>query len=154
MEMSQIALDVPGDEALGGGHDTRRPANAYGGDTEMAISMKKISDSSRVRSLENAEDTTTAKLGTVNGVFIPTLQNILGIILFLRLPWITGQAGIGHTLVIVLMACLATTLTTLSMSALATNGIPAAGGCYSIIKTSLGQEFGGTVGLLLFLASK
>ena len=34
------------------------------------------------------------KLGTLMGVFIPTFQNILGIILFLRLPWITGQAGI------------------------------------------------------------
>lgn len=31
------------------------------------------------------------KLGTIKGVFIPTLQNILGIILFVRLPWITGQ---------------------------------------------------------------
>jgi hypothetical protein len=33
------------------------------------------------------------KLSTMKGVFIPTLQNILGIILFVRLPWITGQVG-------------------------------------------------------------
>lgn len=28
------------------------------------------------------------------GVFVPTTQNILGIILFIRLPFITAQAGI------------------------------------------------------------
>ena len=50
---------------------------------------------------ENLKDGKGVKLGTFMGVFIPTLQNILGIILFLRLPWITGQAGIGAALCIV-----------------------------------------------------
>lgn len=33
----------------------------------------------------------TAKLGTLTGVFLPCLQNILGVILFIRLPFITAQ---------------------------------------------------------------
>ena len=47
---------------------------------------------------QEAAAPTATKLGTVKGVFVPTLQNIMGIILFLRLPWITGQAGIGQGL--------------------------------------------------------
>lgn len=33
-------------------------------------------------------------MSTWQGVFVPTTQNILGIILFIRLPFITAQAGI------------------------------------------------------------
>jgi len=92
-------------------------------------------------------------LGTFMGVFIPTTQNILGIILFIRLPWITGQAGIIQAAAIVFMACLSSTLTSLSMSGIATSGRVQAGGCYQIIKKSLGPEFGGVVGILLFLSN-
>ena len=102
------------------------------------------------RSLKDGEG---PKLGTLMGVFIPTLQNILGIILFLRLPWITGQAGIGASLGIVLLGCSASFLTSLSMSAIATNGIPQGGGAFSMIKDAIGPEFGGTVGCLLFLSN-
>ena len=35
-----------------------------------------------------------SKLGTVTGVFLPCVQNILGVILFLRLSAITGEAGV------------------------------------------------------------
>jgi solute carrier family 12 (potassium/chloride transporter), member 4/6 len=93
------------------------------------------------------------KLGTMMGVFVPTLQNILGIILFLRLPWIAGQAGIIQALAIVLLGCSASFLTALSMSAIATNGVPKGGGAFSVIKESIGPEFGGTVGCLLFLSN-
>jgi hypothetical protein len=37
----------------------------------------------------------TPKLGTLMGVFVPCTQNILGAILYLRLSWIVGQAGVG-----------------------------------------------------------
>ncbi|KAJ1445563.1 amino acid permease-domain-containing protein [Pelagophyceae sp. CCMP2097] len=94
-----------------------------------------------------------AKLGTFKGVFVPTMQNILGIILFLRVPFIVGQAGILQALAIVYISCLTTLLTSISMSAVATNGVPKGGGCYSIIKNSLGAQFGGVTGLLLFLSN-
>lgn len=35
------------------------------------------------------------KMGTLMGVFVPCMQNILGTILYLRLSWIVGQAGVG-----------------------------------------------------------
>lgn len=80
------------------------------------------------------------KLGTVKGVFQPCVQNILGVILFIRLPFIVGQAGVFLTIVIILVAKLATTLTTLSMNAIATNGQVQAGGPYYIISRNLGVE--------------
>lgn len=42
--------------------------------------------------------------------------------LFLRLTWMTGQAGIVLASVIVLISSLVTTLTTMSMAAICTNG--------------------------------
>lgn len=55
-------------------------------------------------------------------------QNILGTILYLRLSWIVGQAGIGLTLIVVAMCCSTTFLTSLSLSAIATNGAIKGGG--------------------------
>lgn len=48
--------------------------------------------------------------------------NILGVMLYLRLSWVAGQAGIGLGSIIVLLATLVTVLTSLSMCAIATNG--------------------------------
>ncbi len=39
----------------------------------------------------NAKQDKMRLLGTMKGVFLPCLQNIFGIILFVRLPWITGM---------------------------------------------------------------
>ena len=94
-----------------------------------------------------------ALLGTIKGVFLPCLQNILGVILFLRLPWIAGQAGIVSSLLVVLI-CVATTIpTTLSMSAIATNGRIPAGGPYYVVSRNLGPEFGGSIGLAFFFGA-
>jgi hypothetical protein len=53
--------------------------------------------------------------GTFLGVFLPDVQSIVGIILFVRLPWITGEAGIGMTLLILIICSSATFLTSLSI---------------------------------------
>ena len=50
------------------------------------------------------------------------LLNIFGVMLFLRLTWMTGQAGTGLASVIVLLSAVVTTLTTMSMAAICTNG--------------------------------
>ena len=42
--------------------------------------------------------------------------------LFMRLSWVVGQSGIGLTTVIILLAGVVTTITSLSMSAICTNG--------------------------------
>uniref|UniRef100_A0A673BUH8 Solute carrier family 12 member 4 n=1 Tax=Sphaeramia orbicularis TaxID=375764 RepID=A0A673BUH8_9TELE len=92
-------------------------------------------------------------MGTLMGVYLPCLQNIFGVILFLRLTWIVGMAGIIQSLLIVLMCCSCTMLTAISMSAIATNGVVPAGGAYFMISRSLGPEFGGAVGLCFYLGT-
>ncbi|XP_039618865.1 solute carrier family 12 member 4 isoform X2 [Polypterus senegalus] len=93
------------------------------------------------------------RMGTLMGVYLPCLQNIFGVILFLRLTWIVGTAGVMQAFLIVLMCCCCTLLTAISMSAVATNGVVPAGGSYFMISRSLGPEFGGAVGLCFYLGT-
>lgn len=112
-----------------------------------------------VREHEEAEDgvrrvaVMVPQMGTFIGVYLPCMQNILGVILFLRLTWIVGTAGILESLAIVSMCCICTLLTAISMSAIATNGVVPAGGSYYMISRSLGPEFGGAVGLCFYLGT-
>ena len=92
------------------------------------------------------------KLGTFLGVYTPTVLTILGVIMYLRFGWVTGQVGLSKTLVIVVVANLITLITTFSFSAIATNFRVGVGGAYYIISRSLGLEFGGAIGLPLFLS--
>ncbi len=91
-------------------------------------------------------------LGTFAGVFTPSILTILGIILFLRLGFVVGEAGLGRALLILLFANAISVLTSLSLSAVATNLRVKRGGDYYLISRTLGHEFGGAIGLVLFLA--
>uniref|UniRef100_A0A8C9X3H5 Solute carrier family 12 member 6 n=1 Tax=Sander lucioperca TaxID=283035 RepID=A0A8C9X3H5_SANLU len=93
------------------------------------------------------------QMGTFMGVYLPCLQNIFGVILFLRLTWVVGSAGVLQALCIVFICCCCTLLTAISMSAIATNGVVPAGGAYFMISRSLGPEFGGAVGLCFYLGT-
>ncbi|XP_048825771.1 solute carrier family 12 member 6-like isoform X1 [Brienomyrus brachyistius] len=93
------------------------------------------------------------QMGTFMGVYLPCLQNIFGVILFLRLTWVVGTAGVLQALCIVFICCSCTMLTAISMSAIATNGVVPAGGSYFMISRSLGPEFGGAVGLCFYLGT-
>jgi amino acid transporter len=95
---------------------------------------------------------TRGKLGTFAGVFTPSVLTILGIILFLRVGFVVGAAGLNRALVIVLMANAISILTSLSLSAIATNLRVKGGGDYYLISRTLGVEYGGAIGLVLFLA--
>ncbi|RXN36171.1 solute carrier family 12 member 6 isoform X1 [Labeo rohita] len=92
-------------------------------------------------------------MGTFMGVYLPCLQNIFGVILFLRLTWVVGTAGVLQALCIVFICCCCTLLTAISMSAIATNGVVPAGGSYFMISRSLGPEFGGAVGSCFYLGT-
>ncbi|RXG67811.1 Solute carrier family 12 member 6, partial [Armadillidium vulgare] len=117
-----------------------------------------------------------AALGTLMGVYLPCIQNIFGVILFIRMPWIVGTAGAILSFTLVLMCCcttfltafsrifsyfsyhsllvsLQTFLTGISLSAIATNGVVPAGGSYFMISRSLGPEFGGAVGILFYIGT-
>lgn len=91
-----------------------------------------------------------ARMGTLVGVYLPCVQNIFGVILFIRLTWVIGTAGAIQGFLIVLTCCCVTMLTAISMSAIATNGVVPAGGSYFMISRSLGPEFGGAVGMLFY----
>eukprot|EP01135_Chromosphaera_perkinsii_P009675 Nk52_evm1s1837 gene=Nk52_evmTU1s1837 len=95
----------------------------------------------------------THRLGTFMGVYFPCLQSILGVIYFLRLFWVVGEAGILQGFWIVALSCMCTLITSVSLSAIATNGMVPAGGSYYMISRSLGPEFGGAVGVLFYLAN-
>ncbi|TGZ66144.1 hypothetical protein CRM22_005496 [Opisthorchis felineus] len=120
---------------------------AYTGGIEPTVDETKQLRDKQAKSSERK------RLGTVLGVFLPCCQNIFGILLFVRVGWITGVAGALQSFLIVLMCCSCTMLTALSMSAIATNGKVPAGGSYFMISRSIGPEFGGAVGLLFYLGT-
>ena len=91
-------------------------------------------------------------LGTFAGVFTPSILTILGIILFLRLGYVVGNAGLARALIILALANGISVLTTFSLSAIATNLKVKGGGDYYLISRTLGLEFGGAIGIVLFLA--
>jgi amino acid transporter len=91
-------------------------------------------------------------LGTFAGVFTPSILTILGIILFLRLGYVVGNAGLARALIILALANGISMLTTFSLSAIATNLKVKGGGDYYLISRTLGLEFGGAIGIVLFLA--
>ena len=94
----------------------------------------------------------TGSLGTFGGVFTPSVLTILGIILFLRLGYVVGSAGLTRALIIIGLANGISVLTSISLSAIATNLKVKGGGDYYLISRTLGLEFGGAIGVVLFLA--
>ena len=99
-----------------------------------------------------SEPNQPAGFGTFGGVFTPCTLTILGVIMFLRFGYVVGNAGLLLALAILASAILITTLTTLSLSAIATNTKVKGGGAYFLISRSLGAEFGGAIGLVFFFA--
>ena len=91
-------------------------------------------------------------MGTFAGVFTPSILTILGLILFLRLGYVVGHAGLGRALLIIGIANVISVLTAISLSAVATNLNVKGGGDYYLISRTLGLEFGGALGVVLFLA--
>ncbi|XP_020684205.1 cation-chloride cotransporter 1 isoform X2 [Dendrobium catenatum] len=87
------------------------------------------------------------------GVFVPCLQNILGIIYYIRFSWIVGMGGIGESLMLVSFCGACTFLTSISLSAIATNGAMKGGGPYYLIGRALGPEVGVSIGLCFFLGN-
>ncbi|CAL4065736.1 unnamed protein product, partial [Meganyctiphanes norvegica] len=114
----------------------RRGSNRLGGDSEAPQLRGKI-----------------VKFGWIKGVYMPCLLNIWGVMLFLRLTWVVGQAGLLQSIIIVCFSNVVTTITTLSMCAVATNGKIKAGGAYYMISRALGPEFGGSIGFMFTIAN-
>jgi amino acid transporter len=86
------------------------------------------------------------RFGIWDGVFARCLLNIFGVIMFLRLGYIFSLAGIAWGCGIIFLASAVTFITTLSLSAICTNGDVMGGGAYYMISRALGPSYGGSIG--------
>ena len=94
---------------------------------------------------------TLKRFGWFSGVFTPSILTILGVIMFLRLGWVVGNAGLIGAIAIILLSHVITIATGMSVSSIATNRTVGAGGAYNIISRSLGAPVGAAIGIPLFL---
>ncbi|MCF8368738.1 MAG: hypothetical protein K9G76_06820 [Bacteroidales bacterium] len=93
------------------------------------------------------------KFGAFAGVFTPSLLTILGVIMYMRLGWVVGNAGLVSTVIIILLAHVISLSTGLSVSSIATDKKIKAGGIYYILSRSLGLPMGGAIGITLFVGT-
>lgn len=98
------------------------------------------------------ESKSASKFGTFAGVMVPSMLAILGAVMYLIVPKVLGGVGLFKMLLIILLAHSITIATAFSISAIATNIKVKGGGLYYLISRSLGREFGGSMGIQLFLA--
>ena len=128
--------------------------------------LKKRSDSSSSINDASSSDVTAAvdgpcaclvpkpvKFGMWDGVFARCLLNIFGVIMFLRVPWLVAFAGFWETILIMVISVGITTITSLSLSAICTNGEIKGGGAYYLISRALGAEFGGAIGIMFYIGN-
>lgn len=95
---------------------------------------------------------TSKKLNVFGGVFVPDVLTILGVIMYLRLGWVVGNAGFLGAVLIIVLAKSITICTALSMSSITTNIKIGSGGAFSIITKSLGLEAGGSIGIPFYIS--
>ena len=93
------------------------------------------------------------KFGAFGGVFVPSVLTILGVIMYLRLGWVVGNAGLLGTIGVILLAHVISVSTGLSVSSIATDKKVKAGGIYYMLSRSLGLPIGGAIGIALFVAT-
>ncbi|WP_297707293.1 amino acid permease [uncultured Eudoraea sp.] len=89
------------------------------------------------------------KFGTFAGVFTPSILTILGVIMYMRLGWVVGNAGLLGAIVIIIIAHLIAVTTGLSVSSVATDKKIGAGGIYYVLSRSMGIPIGGSIGIAL-----
>ncbi|XP_026685693.1 bumetanide-sensitive sodium-(potassium)-chloride cotransporter [Diaphorina citri] len=157
--ISQLYGEIPYNGVSGG---KKRPSISqlygeipYNGDILSNRAIQRAPDGTSIADATGGAGSNThgVKLGWIVGVLIPCLLNIWGVMLFLRMAWVVGEAGIGHSLVIIGISYVVCIITTLSLSAITTNGEVKGGGIYFIISRSLGPEFGASIGIILAFAN-
>uniref|UniRef100_A0A8C4DXW9 Solute carrier family 12 member 10, tandem duplicate 1 n=1 Tax=Dicentrarchus labrax TaxID=13489 RepID=A0A8C4DXW9_DICLA len=120
--------------------------------TDSGVNSLPTTDNGNEES-QGPQEKAPTRFGWIIGVMVRCMLNIWGVILFLRLSLITSQAGILLTWLIILMSVIVTSVTALSISAIATNGRVVSGGAYFMISRSLGPEIGGPIGMVFSFAN-
>lgn len=90
--------------------------------------------------------------GTWDGVFTSCLINILSVVIFLRMGWIVGNAGIGLAVVTVLCSIAIVFVSALAAIGLCERCRVESGGVYFVISHVLGGRIGGSIGILYCFA--
>ncbi len=88
------------------------------------------------------------KYGAIQGVYIPNVLQMVGVILFMRLGWILGHVGMFTMGSIITLSSLLILITSLSMTSIVSNMKMKGGGAYYLVSRSLGVEFGSAIGVL------
>ncbi len=88
--------------------------------------------------------------GTFQGVFLPSILTVFGVIMYLRMGWVAGHVGLVGTIFIITASSVITFITALSMASIATNMKVGIGGAYYMVSRSLGVEVGAAIGLSLY----
>ncbi|KAL3920186.1 MAG: hypothetical protein SGPRY_005346, partial [Prymnesium sp.] len=135
----------------------RRAGGAMGGASSSFVESPVLTET-----LLHGSHTSHAS-GTFMGVFVPCTCTIFGVVVFLRLGVVVGQAGIWCTLLVLLFAFGLTLLTTLSICALISDGTDIASsapigkgatdpGVYAALRKSVGKSLGTALGAAFYLA--
>jgi len=93
------------------------------------------------------------KFGTFAGVFTPSILTILGVIMYMRLGWVIGNAGLMGAIAIIILAHVIAITTGLSISSVATDKKIGAGGIYYVLSRSMGIPIGGSIGIALYVGT-
>jgi len=112
-----------------------------------------VIDETRQKEAQDSHGSHHKKKGAFAGVFVPTCENMWGVLIFLRFFSIVGQAGIGQALCAVVLSFSCAFCTTSSMSAtVSSGGLVSKGGPYYMISRALGPNVGASVGIMYWLA--
>ncbi|KRY61233.1 Solute carrier family 12 member 8, partial [Trichinella britovi] len=89
--------------------------------------------------------------GTWDGVFTTVVINTFGITVFLRTGWVVANAGIGESVLILLLGILLAIIPVLSAIEICERCQIQSGGVYFLVSHVLGAKIGGAVGIIFIL---
>ncbi|KAL0248599.1 hypothetical protein GEMRC1_003834 [Eukaryota sp. GEM-RC1] len=127
-------------------------------DVEIAIprpSLDSFFPESVLSSVSRLQSSTVRiGLGTLRGVIVPTVQNILGILLFVRFSFMIGVAGVRDSTLIVIFCTMASILTSFSLSAIMTNTSfnSDSDGAQTTIRRTLGSSLSTSISVLYYFS--